>query len=272
MNEMTDLTLLKQRALEALVARLNQKAAALAQTERLYREEAAEIANGDADAVKYFPEARTYVAKADALGREITLLNEASAAISSLLADMEALKGEIEEYGKAGERDGYEEAVADIDRMTGGDGEYRCCSNPTSDRHTPDADAMKRRIAERFAEGQRALDALALQKRTAAAFKNPHYGQLAVIAAEAEARATALEERVREAADALKQIGARTYTKPPGGCALRGDAVQEIHDIAEAALSNLTASTAGGGSSCTNLGYDASRGASESGCQSESEP
>jgi hypothetical protein len=39
-----------------------------------------------------------------------------------------------------------------------------------------------------------------------------------------------------------------------------------------AALSNLTASTAGGGSSCTNLGYDAPRGASESGCQSEGEP
>jgi hypothetical protein len=34
-------------------------------------------------------------------------------------------------------------------------------------------------------------------------------------------------------------------------------------------LSNLTASTAGGGSSRTNLGYDAPRGASESGCQSE---
>jgi hypothetical protein len=37
----------------------------------------------------------------------------------------------------------------------------------------------------------------------------------------------------------------------------------------DAPLSNLTASTAGGGSSCTNLVYDAPRGASESGCQSE---
>jgi hypothetical protein len=251
---MTDLTLLKQRALEPVAWR--------------YRYV------GEGRPVRWTLTQRP-TSSQEGAAFSLPILAEplySQATVSSLLADMEALKGEIEEYGKAGERDGYEEAVADIDRMTGGDGEYRCCSNPTSDRHTPDADAMKRRIAERFAEGQRALDALALQKRTAAAFKNPHYGQLAVIAAEAEARATALEERVREAADALKQIGARTYTKPPGGCALRGDAVQEIHDIAEAALSNLTASTAGGGSSCTNLGYDASRGASESGCQSESEP
>ncbi len=48
-----------------------------------------------------------------------------------------------------GKRDGYESAVQDIDMLTGGDGEYRY-STIGGERHCPDADSMKARIAERF--------------------------------------------------------------------------------------------------------------------------
>jgi len=58
---------------------------------------------------------------------------------------------ETEEAYEIGKRDGYESAVQDIDLMTGGDGEYRYCTNHDPERHCPDADTMKRKIAERFA-------------------------------------------------------------------------------------------------------------------------
>lgn len=61
--------------------------------------------------------------------------------------------GDDEMY-EIGKRDGYEEAVQDIDLMTGGDGEYRVAvflgGGVDEDRHCPDPAAMKARIAERF--------------------------------------------------------------------------------------------------------------------------
>jgi len=51
-----------------------------------------------------------------------------------------------DEAYELGMRDGYESAVQDIDMLTGGDGEY-CCGG---ERHCPDPDSMKARIAERF--------------------------------------------------------------------------------------------------------------------------
>lgn len=57
---------------------------------------------------------------------------------------------ECDEFGQIGERDGYEKAVQDIDLLTGGDGEFRFCTDGDPARHTPDAAAMKARIAERF--------------------------------------------------------------------------------------------------------------------------
>lgn len=56
-----------------------------------------------------------------------------------------------EEAYEIGKREGYEAAVSDIDLMTGGDGEYRFCTNGDPERHTPDAATMKQRIADRFA-------------------------------------------------------------------------------------------------------------------------
>lgn len=58
---------------------------------------------------------------------------------------------EFEEAYELGKRDGYEEAVQDIDQKTGGDGEYRYCLGMEDDpRHTPDPATMIQRIVDRF--------------------------------------------------------------------------------------------------------------------------
>ncbi|MEP9376154.1 hypothetical protein ABLE91_05530 [Aquabacter sp. CN5-332] len=49
-----------------------------------------------------------------------------------------------------GKRDGYEEAAQEIDRLTGGDGEYRFCTNLDPERHCPDPATMIQRIVDRF--------------------------------------------------------------------------------------------------------------------------
>lgn len=79
-------------------------------------------------------------------------------ALSARLAEAEKDENEAYEIGK---REGYESAVQDIDLMTGGDGEYRFCTNQDPERHCPDAPAMKRRIAARFAEAGRVLNNIA---------------------------------------------------------------------------------------------------------------
>lgn len=56
-----------------------------------------------------------------------------------------------DETYEIGKRDGYEKAVQDIDQRTGGDGEYRYCTDHDPERHCPDAPAMIQRIIERFA-------------------------------------------------------------------------------------------------------------------------
>ncbi|WP_374387187.1 hypothetical protein [Brevundimonas sp.] len=60
----------------------------------------------------------------------------------------DGVENEAYEIGK---REGYAEAVADVDRLTGGDGEYRFCTEGDPDRHMPSPAAMKKKIAERFA-------------------------------------------------------------------------------------------------------------------------
>jgi hypothetical protein len=56
-----------------------------------------------------------------------------------------------EEAYNIGARDGYEAAVQDMDIMTGGDGEFVAVLGCQDDeRHCPDVDAMKARIALRF--------------------------------------------------------------------------------------------------------------------------
>jgi len=50
-----------------------------------------------------------------------------------------------------GERDGFSEAVQMLDWLTGGDGEYRYCSNHDPERHCPDPAFMMMKIVDRFA-------------------------------------------------------------------------------------------------------------------------
>lgn len=76
-------------------------------------------------------------------------------AAAALNAKLSATHEDEESFYDIGKRDGYEEAVQDIDLMTGGDGEYRVAvflgGGVDEDRHCPDPAAMKARIAERFA-------------------------------------------------------------------------------------------------------------------------
>lgn len=55
-----------------------------------------------------------------------------------------------EEMHQIGYREGYEDAVQDIDQKTGGDGEYRYCTDHDPDRHTPGPAEMIQRIVDRF--------------------------------------------------------------------------------------------------------------------------
>ncbi len=49
-----------------------------------------------------------------------------------------------------GRRDGFEEAVQMLDWLTGGDGEYRYCTDHDPERHCPDPAFMMMRIVDRF--------------------------------------------------------------------------------------------------------------------------
>ncbi|QRM44012.1 hypothetical protein [Rhizobium sp. BG4] len=55
-----------------------------------------------------------------------------------------------DETYEIGKRDGYSEAVQQIDQLTGGDGEYRYCTDHDPDRHTPGPAEMIQRIVDRF--------------------------------------------------------------------------------------------------------------------------
>jgi hypothetical protein len=56
-----------------------------------------------------------------------------------------------DEAYEIGKRDGYEDAIQDLDIATGGDGEFVYVLGDHSDpRHCPDVEAMKRRILARF--------------------------------------------------------------------------------------------------------------------------
>lgn len=59
-------------------------------------------------------------------------------------------RAENDEAYELGKRDGYSEVVQEIDLKTGGDGEYRYCTDHDPERHTPDPVSMIQRIVERF--------------------------------------------------------------------------------------------------------------------------
>lgn len=60
-------------------------------------------------------------------------------------------QAEYDEAYEIGKRDGYSEAVQQIDQLTGGDGEYRyCLGDEGSARHMPGPSEMIQRIIDRF--------------------------------------------------------------------------------------------------------------------------
>jgi hypothetical protein len=70
--------------------------------------------------------------------------------VAELEAEVERLREEGEEAYKIGKQDGYSQAVQDVDMLTGGDREYRYCTDHDPERHTPDPETMKARIVARF--------------------------------------------------------------------------------------------------------------------------
>lgn len=75
-------------------------------------------------------------------------INDLLSALSAQVQD--ARSDDEEEIYEIGVREGYERAVQEIDIKTGGDGEYRYCTDHDPERHTPDASAMIQRIVDRF--------------------------------------------------------------------------------------------------------------------------
>lgn len=60
-------------------------------------------------------------------------------------------QAEYDDAYEIGKRDGYSEAVQQIDQLTGGDGEYRYCfGDEGNSRHTPGPAEMIQRIVDRF--------------------------------------------------------------------------------------------------------------------------
>lgn len=71
--------------------------------------------------------------------------------LSALTTPADAdLKADEDAAYEIGKRDGYSEAVQQIDQLTGGDGEYRYCTDHDPDRHTPGPAEMVQRIVDRF--------------------------------------------------------------------------------------------------------------------------
>jgi hypothetical protein len=90
---------------------------------------------------QYFDQGRT--GKHDEAAQRIRL---------AIAAELQKIRAEADdETYEIGKRDGYSEAVQQIDQRTGGDGEYRYCLGMEDDiRHQPDPATMIQRIVDRF--------------------------------------------------------------------------------------------------------------------------
>jgi hypothetical protein len=80
------------------------------------------------------------------------VMNTAKAATEYALSAQvqDARSDDDEEIYEIGVREGYERAVQEIDIKTGGDGEYRYCTDHDPERHTPGPVEMIQRIVDRF--------------------------------------------------------------------------------------------------------------------------
>jgi len=84
--------------------------------------------------------------------------NPVEAGLTAQSAELEALRGEVEETAEIAEQDGYSKAVQDIDVRTGGDGEYYASMMPGRGCETPQA--MMANIVERFSEKEATISQL----------------------------------------------------------------------------------------------------------------
>ena len=122
-------------------------------------------------------------------GQEVRELSPRSQAAELLAAE----RAENDEAYELGKRDGFSEAVQEIDLKTGGDGEYRYCTDHDPDRHTPDPASMIQRIVERF-ETLNTMESIS------------EIHEWKERAEKAEADNAAKDARIKELADALKTI------------------------------------------------------------------
>lgn len=143
-----------QSAIEALSSRPEGEAVAIPKGWAIARDgDWVSVAAPDGNGVR----ARHPTGTEQSVNDSVTLLVRlADALLSASPAAAEVVPDADEETYQMGKRDGYEEAVQEIDLKTGGDGEYRYCMDGDPDRHTPDAPAMISRIVERFNEKEAA--------------------------------------------------------------------------------------------------------------------
>lgn len=99
-----------------------------------------------------FPAQADYLRARDALA---VLKSERGFACVSPRLSPESDTSDDDETYEIGKRDGREEAIAEIDRLTGGDGVYFFSTIPG--RGCPDTETMIRGIVERFEEASAAL-------------------------------------------------------------------------------------------------------------------
>lgn len=85
----------------------------------------------------------------DEVGRDTNLLGKRWAELD-IKADFQSSDDDEEAAFDIGMRDGFSEAIQLMDVMTGGDGEYRYCTDHDPERHCPTPYEMAERIMERF--------------------------------------------------------------------------------------------------------------------------
>ena len=150
-----------------------------------------------------------------------------------------------------GLRDGFEDAVQLIDLLTGGDGEYRYCSDHDPDRHCPSPVEMIHRILAAFRSTPQAqprdlpaqdeVGAAELCRQTARELRENGDGDCnaAMQAIRWDERAAALD-RHRAGDDALREENARLRAEAESIRYIMNLSVEEFEVLAAHALAAVT--------------------------------
>jgi hypothetical protein len=167
-------------------------------------------------------------------------------------------QAEVDEAYEMGKRDGYESAVQDIDLRTGGDGEYRYCTNGDPDRHTPTPEAMIERIVARttpapsleyargFEAGLHALKAMTAEEDAyhAPSQHSELADRLLHWSSEMCRSADAIREIDATVADGNDELAALLFEaanalRQPPSDAMRNAVIEECAKVADAEMSHL---------------------------------